>query len=275
VPGDVAQEPDDLNSPPRFRKLTGRIAIVTGSDSGIGRAVAEAFAMEGADVAVTFHTDEAGARETALSVESFGRRALVRQVDVRAEASVAALFEAVERELGTPGILVNNAGVGSSGVALADTATEDFDAVLKTDLYGPFFCCREFIRRRRRAGPGGKIINITSVHDSIPSPGNAAYGAAKGGLLTLTRSLALELAPQRINVNAVSPGLIRTPMTQERTDDPETRAEEMPRIPWRRPGEPWEVARLVLYLASDEADYVTGQGFTIDGGLEMNWGQGA
>jgi glucose 1-dehydrogenase len=153
--------------------------------------------------------------------------------------------------------------------------TEEFDLVIKTDLYGPFFCCREFIRRRQAAAGGGKIINITSVHEAIPSPGSAAYGAAKGGLLTFTRSLALELAPLRINVNAIAPGLIRTPMTAERTDDPEKMKEQLPNIPWNRPGEPWEIARLALYLASADSDYVTGQSFTIDGGLEMNWGQGA
>ena len=113
------------------------------------------------------------------------------------------------------------------------------------------------------------------MHEAIPSPGNAAYGAAKGGLLTFTRSLALELAPLRINVNAIAPGLIRTPMTAERTEDPAKMNQQLPNIPWNRPGEPWEVARLALYLASEDSNYVTGQSFTIDGGLEMNWGQGA
>lgn len=147
--------------------------------------------------------------------------------------------------------------------------------MIRTNLRGPFLCCRAFIRRRRAVGGRGRIINVTSVHEAIPSPGAAAYGAAKGGLLTLTRSLCLELAPDRINVNAIAPGMIVTPMTAERANDPETRAREIPNIPWRRPGEPWEVARLAVYLASDEADYVTGQSFTIDGGLTMNWGQGA
>ena len=113
------------------------------------------------------------------------------------------------------------------------------------------------------------------MHEAIPSPGNAAYGAAKGGLRNLTRSLALELAPDRINVNNIAPGLIHTPMTAARVEDPEAMRQELPNIPWRRPGEPREVARLAVYLASDDADYVTGQTFTIDGGLEMNWGQGA
>lgn len=254
--------------------LADRIAVITGSDSGMGRAMAETFAAAGADIAVSFHTDEAGAQATARAVQSAGRRCLVQRLDVRDETSVAAFFAAMDRQLGVPHILVNNAGKGSSGTPVATTSTEEFDSVIKTDLYGPFFCCREFIQRRQGA-TGGKIINITSVHEAIPSPGAAAYGAAKGGLLTFTRSLALELAERRINVNAIAPGLIRTPMTSQRTDDPQTRAKEMPHIPWHRPGEPWEVARLALYLASDDADYVTGQSFTIDGGLEMNWGQGA
>ncbi|WEX07527.1 SDR family oxidoreductase [Chelativorans sp. AA-79] len=256
-------------------RLEGKIAVVTGSDSGMGRAMAEAFAQAGADIAVTYHSDEEGADETRKRVESAGRRALVRQLDVKDETSVAGLFEAVVQELGAPDILVNNAGVGGGGAEVADMKTEDFDRVVRTDLYGPFFCCREFIRLRRGKGGGGKIINITSVHEAIPSPRSAAYGAAKGGLVTFTRSLALELAPLRINVNAIAPGLVRTPMTVERTEDPQKMREELPRIPLNRPGEPWEIARLALYLASADADYVTGQSFTIDGGLEMNWGQGA
>lgn len=259
----------------RVHRLNDLVAIVTGSDSGIGRETAEAFALEGADVAVTYHSDEQGARETAAQVEAAGRRALVQQLDVRDERSVADLFAAVDLSLGVPHILVNNAGKGQSAKPLVDTGTEEFDDVIKTDLYGPFFCCREFIRRRQAAGGLGKIINITSVHEAIPSPRHTAYGAAKGGLLTMTRSLALELADLRINVNAIAPGLIRTPMTKARTDDPEKRREEFPHIPWRRAGEPWEVARLAVYLASEEADYITGQSFTIDGGLEMNCGQGA
>lgn len=256
-------------------KLDKKLALITGSDSGMGQAMAEEFAKAGAAVVITYHSDQDGAEETCRRVEAAGARAMMRQVDVQDEKSVTGLFEAVAKEFGPPDILVNNAGVGAGGVNVADLTAADFDRVIKTDLYGPFYCCRDFIRRRQKAGGGGKIINITSVHEAIPSPGSAAYGAAKGGLLTFTRSLALELAPLRINVNAIAPGLIRTPMTSKRTEDPAKMKEELPHIPWKRPGEPWEVARLALYLASDDADYVTGQSFTIDGGLEMNWGQGA
>jgi glucose 1-dehydrogenase len=255
-------------------KLNGKIAIVTGSDSGIGQAIAEEFAKEGADIMVVYLHDRAGAAETRERVEAAGRRAIVSHTDVRNEHSVAKLLEETERKLGTPYILVNNAGVGTSGVPVADTTTEEWENVLKTDLYGPFFCCREFIHKRRDAGGSGKIINITSVHEEIPSPGNAAYGAAKGGLRNLTRSLALELAPDRINVVNIAPGLVRTPMTQPRTDDLQAQPSVLVSIPWRRPAEPWEIGRLAAYLASEDADYITGQTITIDGGLEMNWGQG-
>lgn len=255
--------------------LHNSVSLITGSDSGMGQAMAEEFARAGSDVAVTFHSDESGALDTVRKVEAAGRRAFAFHLDVSSERSVQAVFEEVATDLGIPNILVNNAGIGGARANVENMDADQFDRVVKTDLYGPFYCCREFIRRRRIAGGGGKIINITSVHEAIPSPGQAAYGAAKGGLLTLTRSLALELAPLKINVNAIAPGLIRTPMTSQRTDDPETRAEELPNIPWRRPGEPREVARLALYLASPDADYITGQSFTIDGGLTMNWGQGA
>ena len=209
------------------------------------------------------------------TVEAAGRRALVVQADVRDPAAVAGLFERTRTELGNPNILVNNAGIGSSGASVADTALDEWDNVIRTDLYGPFYCCQQFVRLRKEHGGGGKIINITSVHEEIPSPGNGAYGAAKGGLRNLTRSLALEVAPDRINVNNIAPGLIYTPMTASRIEDAKEREQEMKAIPWGRPGLPREVGRLAVYLASEDADYVTGQTFTIDGGLEMNWGQGA
>ncbi len=255
--------------------LADKIAFVTGADSGIGQAIAEEFAKAGADVVITFHADDTGAKETVRRVEASGRRTCLQKLDVSDEESVAAAFRAADARLGVPDILINNAGVIGSGKSVAETDTAEFDRVVKTDLYGPFFCCREFIRRRQASGGMGKIINITSVHEAIPSPQQAAYGAAKGGLLTFTRSLALELAPLRINVNAIAPGLICTPMTEYRFHDTERLREQLSHIPLKRPGEPREVAKLAIYLASDDADYVTGQSFTIDGGLEMNWGQGA
>jgi len=254
--------------------LSGQIVIVTGSDSGMGRAMALAFAREGADVVITYHSDQEGAQSTFDEVKRRGNRALMRQVDVGDETSVVELFKAVSAELGTPTVLVNNAGIGMSKAFIELTA-EDFDKTIRTDLRGPFLCSREFVRLREKAGGGGKILNITSVHDSIPSPGNVPYGAAKGGLLTMTRSLALELAPMGINVNAVAPGMIDTPMTHKRLEDPQTRAKELPNIPFKRPGRPEEIAEMALFLIGPDSAYITGQNFVVDGGLEMNWGQGA
>jgi glucose 1-dehydrogenase len=252
-------------------QLQNRIALITGSDSGIGRGIAVAFAEEGADVVVTWHTDEVGAQETRRMVEACGRRAIVERLEVTDPASVNAVFDAAEA-LGEVDILVNNAGLSSERKPFAETTDEDFDAMLKTDLYGPFYGAREFVRRRKS---GGRILNITSVHEVTPSPEYTQYNAAKGGLLAWTRGLALELAPMKITVNAIAPGLTVTPPTRERVESAEGQKGIRESIPLQRPGYPREVGRMAVYLASEDADYITGQSFTIDGGLETNWGQGA
>ncbi len=257
-------------------QLQGRIAIVTGSDSGIGQAIAEAFAREGADVVVNYFKDRDGAEETRRRVEaSGGRRALIVRADLRAPDEVARLFAETQEKLGTPYILVNNAGIDSSGQPVADMPLADWDNQIRTNLYAPFHCCQHFIRARKAAGGRGKIINITSVHEEIPRVGAAGYDCAKGGLRNLTRTLCLELAPERINVNNIAPGMVLTPMNQRAIDDPKVLREQVQSIPWKRAAEPWEIARLAVYLASEDADYVCGQSFTIDGGLMMNLGQGA
>jgi glucose 1-dehydrogenase len=256
-------------------RLEGKVAIVTGSDSGIGQATAEEFAKEGADVAVTFLEDESGAEETRRRVEAAGRRAFVAHLDQRNPQQVAKLFEQVEARLGRPYILVNNAGIDSTGKHVADMPVEDWDNEIRTNLYGPFYCCQHFIRARKRDGGKGKTINVTSVHQEIPRAGSAGYDAAKGGLRNLTRTLCLELAPDHICVNNIAPGMVLTPMNQQALDDPKVLEQQVQSIPWKRAAEPWEIAKLAVYLASEDADYVTGQTFTIDGGLEMNLGQGA
>jgi glucose 1-dehydrogenase len=253
-------------------ELAGGTAIVTGSDSGIGQAIAVALAGAGADVCITFHSDADGAAATRGAVERAGRRALVVRLDVSDEASVEHMFDETAASLGTPDILVNNAAINADGTHVADMDTAAWDATLRTNLYGPFFACRRFIRERRGAGGGGRIINITSVHEEIPMDGGGAYVATKGGLRMLTRTLALELADDRITVNNIAPGMILTPMNQDAMDDPGERERQTRRIPWRRAGQPEEVARLALYLASAAADYVTGASFFIDGGLRMRMG---
>ena len=256
-------------------RLLDKVAMVTGSDSGIGQAIAEEFAREGADVAITWRHDRSGAEETRRRVGAANRRSSVTQLDVANADDVMRWFAQVAQELGSPFVLVNCAGVNASGEPVADLPFETWDRTLKTNLYGPFHCCQQFIRVRRAQGGGGKIINVTSVHEEIPSAGGAAYDASKGGLRNLTRSLALELAPDRINVNNLAPGMILTPMNQAAIDDPQRRERQVQNIPCKRAGEAREVALLAVYLASQDADYATGQSFTLDGGLTINRGQGA
>jgi len=256
-------------------RLTDRVALITGSDSGIGQATAIEFAKEGADVVVTYFDDQDGARETVRQVEAAGRRALLRQLDVTDEAAIESIFDDTLAEFGRIDILMNNASVDSTGKQIADLDLAAWERALRTNLTGPMLCCRRFIRERRRAGGRGKIINVTSVHDEIPRPGAAEYCASKGGLQNLTRTLALELAPDRINVNNIGPGMVLTPMNQEALEDPKARAEQVQSIPWKRAAEPREIARLAVYLASDDADYASGSTYYLDGALMQNQGQGA
>jgi glucose 1-dehydrogenase len=256
-------------------RLESRVAIVTGSDSGIGQASAMELAREGADVCVTYHSDEAGARDTLALVEAAGRRGIVVQVDVREEGEVERMFDETMSQLGVADILVNNAAVNADGTPVEEMETEAWDRTLRTNLYGAFFASRRFIRERRVAGGGGRIINVSSVHEEIPTNGGGAYDSSKGALRMFARNLALEVAPLRITVNNVCPGMILTPMNEEALHDHSVREEKTENIPWKRAGRPEEVAKLVTYLALPEADYITGSSFFIDGGLRLKYGQGA
>lgn len=256
-------------------KLDQKVALITGSDSGIGQGTAVEFAKEGASVVVHYLKDRSGAEETRRQVEEQGGKALVVQGDVSDEAQVNSMFtQAIER-FGRVDILVNNAGVDASGTEVADLTTEVWDRAIRTNLYGYFFCARRFAQHRREQGGKGKLINVTSVHDLIPRAGAADYDASKGAQLNLTRTLALELAPDKINVNTIGPGMVLTPFNQEAIDDPKVLEEQVQSIPWKRAAEPWEIGRLAVYLCSDDADYVTGAVYYIDGGLMQNQGQGA
>lgn len=253
-------------------KLQGKRALITGADSGIGQATAELFAREGADVAITYNTDAEGARETARRVEALGRRCLVIQDDVGDPASVAATFDRVASELGILDILVNNAGQAMSGMPVADMEPAKLEQILRVNLMGPVFCAKAFIAVRRANGGRGKIVTVSSVAQHLPTPESAPYGMSKAGIGSLCRSLSRELAEDGINVNNVAPGLIETPMTSDRFENPEKLEASLERIPWHRAGQPDEIAKAILYLSSDDSDYVTGHTLVVDGGLTMQWG---
>ncbi len=255
--------------------LEGKVALVTGSDSGIGQASAVTFAGAGADVVVTYLHDADGAEATRAQVEAAGRTALVVQVDISDEERVAVLFDRAVETFRTVDILMNNAGVDASGSDVAELSTEVWDTAIRTNLYGTFFCCRRFVQLRKLAGGGGKIINVTSVHEDIPNAGGADYDCSKGAVRNLTRTLALELAPLKINVNNLAPGMVLTPFNQPAIDDPGLLEQQVQSIPWKRAAQPAEIARLAVFLASSDADYVTGSTYVMDGGLMRNLGQGA
>jgi glucose 1-dehydrogenase len=256
-------------------RLDGKVALITGSDSGIGQATATAFATAGADVVVTYLHDADGAEVTRRAVEAEGCRAVVIPVDIREEEQVEALFDQALASFDTLDILMNNAGVDASGTKVAELSTDVWDNALRTNVYGTFFCCRRFVRVRTEAGGGGKIINVTSVHEDIPNAGGADYDCSKGAIRMLTRTLALELAPLRINVNGLAPGMVLTPFNQAAIDDPKLLEQQVQSIPWKRAAQPAEIAQLAVFLASADADYVTGATYVMDGGLMRNLGQGA
>jgi NAD(P)-dependent dehydrogenase (short-subunit alcohol dehydrogenase family) len=241
-------------------------AIVTGSDSGIGKATAVALAERGFDVGVTWHEDEDGARDTAREVESKGRRAEVRRLDLAEVEQGAPVVGELADALGGVDVFVNNAGTGHSTPFL-ELSLEEWSHVLDVDLTGAFVAAQEAARRMVDAGRGGRIVNVTSVHEHVPLRDATAYCAAKGGLGLVTKVMALELAEHGITVNSVAPGEIATPMTGAEDEDPARI--ERPGIPVGRPGHAREIASAIAYLASPEAAYVTGESWVIDGGLML------
>ncbi|MFF8261415.1 SDR family oxidoreductase [Streptomyces virginiae] len=248
-------------SPLSFSPTT---AVVTGSDSGIGRAVAVHLATAGLDVGITWHEDEEGAERTAHEVRARGRRAVLARLDLTDLPAAADVIDQLAEGLGRIDVLVNNAGTGTAIPFLnLDLAT--VRQVLDVDLVGPLLCGQRAARHMIRQGTGGRIVNVTSVHEHQPRVGAGPYCAAKGGLGLLTQVMALELAEHGITVNAVAPGEIATPMTGQEDDD--VRTEPRPGIPAGRPGDAHEVAAVVAFLAGASASYVTGASWTVDGGM--------
>ncbi|GIH49578.1 NAD(P)-dependent dehydrogenase, short-chain alcohol dehydrogenase family [Microbispora rosea] len=249
-----------------------KVAIVTGADSGIGRATAVMLAAHGFDVGVTYHRDEKGARETARQVVDQGRRAAVRQHDLTDPVAAAAVVDELADELGGLGVLVNNAGTGTTE-PLLEIGYDRWRSVLAVDLDGPFLCSQRAARRMIERGAGGRIVNVTSVHEDYPRLGAGPYCAAKGGLRMLSRTLALELGRHGITVNTVAPGEIATPMTGQ--EDRPPRPDSRPGYPLGRPGDAREVAAVIAFLAGPTASYVTGASLFVDGGLGLMGPQAA
>ncbi|WP_435061207.1 SDR family oxidoreductase [Amycolatopsis thermoflava] len=249
-----------------------RTAIVTGSDSGIGRAIAVALGGGGVDVGITWHRDEEGANATAAQVREAGARAEVRQLDLGDLPTAAAAIDELAEALGGVDVLVNCAGTGT-GQRVMDMDFDTWRHVLSVDLDGAFLCAQRAARHMIDAGGGGRIVNITSVHEHAPKVGAAPYCAAKAGMGMLTKVLALELAEHGITVNSVAPGEISTPMTGQTDVNP--RDQERPGVPLGRTGHAEEVAAVVAFLTTPAAGYVTGSSYVVDGGMLLMGPQGA
>jgi glucose 1-dehydrogenase len=253
-------------------RLDGKNALVTGASSGIGRAIALALGAAGADVAINYRSNAAGAEETARQVHETGHRSLTIQADVGDPVQVATMFGRFDAELGSIDILVANAGHGSPPKPLHETTWEEWERVLRSNLHGVFLCGGEAARRMLAGGKGGRIVNISSVHEEACNvPNDGPYCVAKGGVRNLTRAMALELGPFGITVNDVAPGMILTPMNQRALEDAEYRADAEAQVPVRRAGTPEDIAAMVLFLCSGHASYCNGGTYLVDGGWMLSW----
>ncbi len=260
---------------PVAQVLKGQPALVTGASSGIGRAVALSLARAGADVVVNYAHDEEGAKASVADIEACGRRAIAVQADVGDEAEVEAMFARAIEAFGTLHVVVCNAGL-QKDAPFHEMTLDQWNTVIGINLTGQFLCAREAVRRFRAqskqgrpARSAGAIIAMSSVHEIIPWAGHINYAAAKGGIRMLTRSLAQEVAAEGIRVNAVAPGAIKTPINQDAWDSEEALTKLLKLIPYGRIGESEDVARAVVWLASDDADYVTGTTLFVDGGMSL------
>ncbi len=260
---------------PHRNLLRGQKALVTGASSGIGKSVAVYLAQEGADVVINFIGDKQAAHEVMETIRSNGGKAISIQADVSSEAQVQAMFAQMFDNFGTIDILVNNAGLQQDAPFHKMTLAQ-WQKVIDVNLTGQFLCAREAIREFKRRGvvpeisnAAGKIIGISSVHEVIPWAGHVNYAASKGGVKMMNKSIAQEVAPYRIRVNSVAPGAIRTPINRSAWETSEVYNKLMNLVPYKRIGEPEDIARTVTWLASDDADYITGVSLFVDGGMTL------
>ena len=253
-------------------RLAGKSVLVTGSSEGIGAAVALCLAQEGADVAVNYRSHPQDAQGVADKIRALGRKSVSIQADLGHVPEVQRLVQESVRALGRLDILVNNAGVEKSA-DFWNTSEADYDLVLDVNLKGVFFVTQAFVRHLMETKRPGKIINMSSVHEELPFPHFAPYCLSKGGLKMLTRDLAIELAPFGITINSIAPGAIETPINTKLLHDPVKLKALLDNIPLRRLGQPEDIARIAAFLASSDADYMTGTTVFADGGLLWNYSE--
>ncbi|OIR05714.1 glucose 1-dehydrogenase [mine drainage metagenome] len=256
-------------------KLKGQSALITGANSGIGKGVAIALAKEGANVVINYVTHPEAAQEVVKEIEGFGGKAIAIMADVSKENQVQNMFQQMFSHFGTIDILVNNAGLQKDS-PFKDMSLADWQLVLNINLTGQFLCAREavreFIRRGlvpERSKALGKIICMSSVHEVIPWGGHVNYATSKGGVMMLMKSMAQELAPQKIRVNSIGPGAIQTPINTSAWDTPEALNKLLTLIPYNRIGQPEDIGNLAVWLASDDSDYITGTTVFMDGGMTL------
>ena len=255
--------------------MTGQKALVTGASSGIGKAVAIALAQAGADVVINFNDRPEAAQEVVQEIRSSGRESFAVQADVSKDEQVRSMFGRMKDEFGKIDILVNNAGL-QKDAPFEEMTLADWQLVLDVNLTGQFLCAREAIKEFKRRGvvrevsaAAGKIVSRSSVHELIPWAGHVNYASSKGGVMMMTRSIAQEVAPYRIRVNSIAPGAIQTPINKDAWETPQAREELMKLIPYGRIGQPEDIGRAAVWLASDESDYVQGITLFVDGGMTL------
>ena len=253
-----------------MRGLKGKVAVVTGASSGIGQAIAQRLGCEGARIVVDYVGTPEGAEETERAIRQSGSDGEMVKADVTSMNDVRRLVDSAWERFGTADILINNAGMERKSEFI-DTPESDYDEVMNVNLRGPFFLTQAFVRRLRDANRPGRIVNISSVHEDMVFPGFATYCCSKGGLRMLMRDLAVELGSLGITVNNVAPGAIATPINKALLEDKPKLNALLENIPLGRMGTPGDVAGLVAFLCSEDASYITGSTFVVDGGLMRNY----